>query len=406
MHTETEPNTAMLPSISGDQQSRLTPFIQSFISDFMKQEFNSPAFHARVDSLTALGAREIAAAAAHSNTFLDRPMQALDGNNSVGNNLAALRSTIENLDPERDGDFTQRRLIFGFIPWGTRAARIKTYFDGYASAQSHLATILSNLAESKAGLISDNIAIDSERENLWEALGRIEQMIFVAREIDHQLSHEADRLAQSSDSTESDIRKAGVLRETAIFYTRQRTIDLQTQLAVTAQGYLVLDLVKKNNIETIKGIDRASTTTVAALRTAVIVAQALSAQKLVIDQISAINTSTISMVDSTGGYMRSQSAAIHKQAVSATIPLETLKKAFANVYATIDDIDRFKETALATMETSINAISEEIDSSKKFILNNREDVVADGARALSKGAITSQLGNWLASARAEPSSEV
>ena len=66
----------------------------------------------------------------------------------------------------------------------------------------------------------------------------------------------------------------------------QRVQDLLTQMAVTVQGYLALDLVKKNNVELIKGVDRASTTTVAALRTAVTVAQALVGQKLVLDQIS------------------------------------------------------------------------------------------------------------------------
>jgi hypothetical protein len=45
-------------------------------------------------------------------------------------------------------------------------------------------------------------------------------------------------------------------------------------MAVTVQGYLALDLVKKNNVELVKGVDRASTTTVGALRTAVTVAQA------------------------------------------------------------------------------------------------------------------------------------
>ena len=55
------------------------------------------------------------------------------------------------------------------------------------------------------------------------------------------------------------------IRETALFYTRQRTQDLLTQMAVTVQGYLALDLVKKNNVELVKGVDRASTTTVSAL---------------------------------------------------------------------------------------------------------------------------------------------
>src|SRR3546814_3938459 len=71
-------------------------------------------------------------------------------------------------------------------------------------------------------------------------------------------------------------------------------------MAVTVQGYLALDLVKKNNVELVKGVDRASTTTVSALRTAVTVAQALTNQKLVLEQITALNTTTANIIDSTG----------------------------------------------------------------------------------------------------------
>ena len=34
-----------------------------------------------------------------------------------------------------------------------------------------------------------------------------------------------------------------------------------TQMAVSVQGYMALDLVRKNNLELIKGVDRAQTTT-------------------------------------------------------------------------------------------------------------------------------------------------
>jgi hypothetical protein len=75
-------------------------------------------------------------------------------------------------------------------------------------------------------------------------------------------------------------------------------------MAVTVQGYLALDLVKKNNVELVKGVDRASTTTVGALRTAVTVAQAMTNQRLVLEQITALNTTTAGMIDTTGEMLR------------------------------------------------------------------------------------------------------
>jgi uncharacterized protein YaaN involved in tellurite resistance len=190
---------------------------------------------------------------------------------------------------------------------------------------------------------------------------RLEQMIHISKSLDKQLEDKANEL----DATEP--AKAKAIRETALFYTRQRTTDLLTQMAVTVQGYLALDLVKKNNVELVKGVDRASTTTVAALRTAVTVAQAMTNQKLVLEQVNALNTTTANMIDTTGEMLRTQTGAIHEQAASSTIPLETLQRAFQNIYDTMDQIDHFKIAALANMKQTVDTLGKEVEKSKGYI---------------------------------------
>jgi uncharacterized protein YaaN involved in tellurite resistance len=207
----------------------------------------------------------------------------------------------------------------------------------------------------------DNAAIDVERANLWKTMGKLEQMIHISKTLDAKLEEKANEL----DATEP--AKAKAIRETALFYTRQRTTDLLTQMAVTVQGYLALDLVKKNNVELVKGVDRASTTTVAALRTAVTVAQAMTNQKLVLGQITALNTTTANMIDSTGDMLKHQTGEIHKQAASSTIPLETLQRAFQNIYDTMDTIDRFKVEALGNMKQTVDTLTSEVEKSRGYI---------------------------------------
>ena len=207
----------------------------------------------------------------------------------------------------------------------------------------------------------DNAAIDTERANLWKTMHKLEQMVHISKTLDQQLEDKANEL----DAT--DPAKAKAIRETALFYTRQRTTDLLTQMAVTVQGYLALDLVKKNNVELVKGVDRASTTTVSALRTAVTVAQAMTNQKLVLEQISALNTTTAGMIDSTGEMLRTQTGAIHEQAASSTIPLETLQRAFQNIYDTMDQIDQFKLQALGNMKQTVDTLGKEVEKSKGYI---------------------------------------
>ncbi len=349
---------AGLVPVDEDQKSRLQVRVDEFVDDLVTQDSNSPEFGRRVDQITNMGRREISEAAGHSNRFLDRPIRAMDKDTGVGADLAELRRTVEDLDPSTKGDLLSKRKIFGIIPFGSK---LRNYFEGYQSAQGHISAILTRLQGGKDELLMDNAAIDVERQNLWAAMGKLEQMVFMSKALDEALEKKAE------DLDHTDPAKAKAVRETALFYVRQRTQDLLTQMAVSVQGYLALDLVKKNNVELIKGVDRASTTTVGALRTAVTVAQAMANQRLVLDQITALNTTTANIIDNTGQMLKDNTARIHEQAASATIPLETLSRAFQNIYDTMDSIDTFKLKALDSMKQTVTSLEGEIGKSKAYI---------------------------------------
>ena len=348
---------AGLVPVAEEKKSKLDEKVDSFVADLVAEDANSPAFGEKVDQITRMGQEQIRAAAAMSNRFLDRPVRAMDQETGVGNDLMDLRKTVEDLDPGRKGKLRGRKL-FGIIPFGNKLNR---YFDSYTSAQGHIQAILERLASGKKELHEDNAAIDVERQKLWEAMGELEQMIHIAKTLDERLEAKANEL----DST--DPVKAKALRESALFYVRQRTQDLLTQMAVSVQGYLSLDLVKKNNIELVKGVDRASTTTVGALRTAVTVAQAMTNQRLVLGQITALNTTTAGIIDSTSTLLREQTGQIHEQAASSTIPMETLQRAFQNIYDTMDEVDDFKVRALSSMKQTVDTLSAEVEKSKGYI---------------------------------------
>ena len=349
---------AGLVPLDAGQKTKLDEKVEGFIATLIATDANSPEFGKQVDQLTNIGRREIAEAAGHSNRFLDRPTKAMDKDSNVGTNLAELRRTIEDLDPGAKGNLLGPKRLFGIIPFGSK---MRDYFDGYKSAQTHISSILQHLASGKDDLLKDNAAIDVERQGLWAAMGRLEQMIHVAKTLDSRLEEKA------ADLDATDPAKAKAIRETALFYVRQRVQDLLTQMAVTVQGYLALDLVKKNNVELVKGVDRASTTTVAALRTAVTVAQALTGQKMVLQQITALNTTTANIIDSTGELLRTQTAQIHQQAAASTIPIDTLKRAFQNIYTTMDAIDTFKLQALDNMKSTVNVLTDEVEKSRGYI---------------------------------------
>ena len=124
-----------------------------------------------------------------------------------------------------------------------------------------------------------------------------------------------------------------------------------------------------------------------ALRTAVIVAQALGNQKLVLDQITALNTTTSGMIERTSEMLRDNSVQIQQQAASATIGLPQLQAAFENIYATMDAIDTFKVQALDTMAATIGTLETEVGKSQAYLerVQQHDDRVASGSLDLDGG---------------------
>lgn len=363
--------------LKAEDVAALDAQVRQFIDDISAHDSQDPKFKDAVARIHSMGSKDIEASASVSNRMLDRPVKTLDNGlfdkgSQIGQGLIDLRRQIEELDPSRQGDLFSTRKLLGIIPMGNK---LVDYFDRYQSSQAHLNAIIESLKRGKDELMRDNAAIELEKTNLWSLMERLEKYIHIGRKLDTQL----DAKAVAMDA--SDPEKARVLREEMLFYTRQKVTDLLTQMAVNIQGYLALDMIRKNNLELMKGVDRATTTTVSALRTAVIVAQALANQKLVLDQISALNTTTGNLIASTSEMLRDQSTAIHQQAASSTIDISKLQLAFNNIYQTMDAIADFKGKALVSMQTTVNTLADEVAKSRTYIDRVRRQEAAEASGA-------------------------
>jgi uncharacterized protein YaaN involved in tellurite resistance len=292
----------------------------------------------------------------------------------VSSALLGLREQIEDLDPSRH--LSQRRGLFRRVPFGNQ---VHEYFRRYQSAQNHIEAIVAGLYRGQDELLRDNSALEQEKAHLWSMKTRLEQYTVMAGALDEALTARIATLG----SAEPD--KARALKEDALFYVRQKRQDLLTQLSVVVQGYLALDLIRKNNLELIKGVERATTTTVSALRTAVIAALALGNQKLVLDQVTALNTTTGNIIESTSQMLRQQTVEIANQAASATVSIEKLQAAFNNIYATIDTIDSFKLAALESMRKTIDTLTAEVARAQSYVERARS---AELAQARANGLVS------------------
>ncbi|HEX8970791.1 toxic anion resistance protein [Oryzihumus sp.] len=364
----------LAPAVDAAALPGLDSKVDAYLGSLLAAAPRSPEFTAKATDVRTMGDEDIRRTAETSNRLLNSPVRAmkeggLSEGSKVGSTLLELRRTVEDLDPKQAQG--ARRLL-GVIPFGDR---MTDYFRRYQSAQSHLEAILHALRDGQDELGKDNAALNLEKQQLWAAMARLNQYVYVAERLDSRLA------AAIVELQASDPDKAAAVRDDVLFYVRQKHQDLLTQLAVSIQNYLAIDIVIKNNLELIKGVDRASTTTVAALRTAVIVAQALGNQKLVLDQITALNTTTSDMIQRTSEMLRDNSVQVQQQAASATIGLPQLQAAFQNIYQTMDAIDTFKVQALDTMAATIGTLENEVTKSREYLdrVSRQDERIAHGS---------------------------
>ncbi|WP_293909588.1 toxic anion resistance protein [Deinococcus sp.] len=375
-----------VPSINPDQgrdmtplsdadKARLAEMARAFVQDVSKLDAHGEGFKRKLDSVHALGMEEQRSAAQVSNRMLERPLRAtkagvFDEGSSIIKGLTDLRHTVEELDPSRG---TPAKRFFGLLPGGKK---VQGYMERYASAQDHLNAILDTLYRSQDELRKDNASIETEKVALWTVMQKLRQYAYVGQAVDDALT---ERLAVLENENPE---KARMVREELLFSIRQRVTDLLTQLAVSVQGYLALDLVRKNNLELVKGVDRATTTTISALRTAVLVSQALGTQQMVLEQVTALNTTTGNMIESTSQLLKTQTTRIQEGAGSATVNVEQLQNAFKNVYAALDAISEYKVRALENFRQTTQILAKEVGQAQSYLDKGRQQASQEIADSL------------------------
>lgn len=376
---------AVVPQDEADQLVKLdltkVPELDAKVHDFVMHVLQTPVntsvFDEKVNAIHQLGSAEIRASAQIANRMLDRPAKSMDkalfDNSPIAKSLTELRSVVEDLDPSRQGSLSSPRKFLGIIPMGKS---VQDYFRKYQSSQTHINAIIESLYHGKDELMKDNASIEQEKVNMWALMQSLRQYIYVGKKIDERLEQKIGELEAT------DPEKARIVKEELLFYVRQKNMDFLTQLAVNIQGYLALDMIRKNNLELIKGVDRATTTTIAALRTAVMVSQALSSQKLVLDQINALNSTTSSLIESTSVMLKRQTAQVHEQASGSSVDLEKLQKSFNHIYETMQAIDAFKVKALGNMQQTLHVLTQEVDRAQTYLDRSNRQTVSEVANEL------------------------
>ncbi|MEV7733837.1 toxic anion resistance protein [Streptomyces sp. NPDC088921] len=343
----------------------------AYVEGLATLDARSPEFAGKVGEITGLGAGEMRSAAAQSNRMLERTVRSLpdkggDAQSLVAGSLVELRRVVEDLDP-RDLSAAKGRRFLSRLPGGNR---LRDHMAKYASAQGTLNKIVGSLRGGQDELRRDNAALQTERVRLWETMGKLQEYVVLTEALDTAVERHITAVG--------DPEAADSLRADVLFPVRQKHQDLLTQLAVCAQGYLAMDVVRRNNEELIKGVDRAATTTVSALRISVMLASALDNQKKVVEQVNALRGTTEDLIRGNAEMLATQSGEIQRIAADPAVGAETLRSAFQQIYRTLDAIDTYKVQATEVMAATVESLTSELQQASGYLERSRSQGALEG----------------------------
>ena len=279
-----------------------------------------------------------------------------DEGGEVAIGLTELQRAMKDLDP-RMIDFAKK----GFF--GRVANPIRTYFDKYQKADNVITDIMESLESGKMTLKNDNTTLEIEELSMRDLTKKLAKEIEMGIMMDDEISSALNKAKANND----DLDRISFVSEEILFPLRQRIMDMQQMIVVNQQGIIAIEVIRRNNKELIRGVDRAKNVTISALRTATIVASALYNQKIVLKKIELLNKTTNDLISGTSKMLKEQGAEIQRQSIEANISVDTLKSAFSDTLEALNAISSYKQEALPRLKETISQFKELADLGEKQI---------------------------------------
>jgi uncharacterized protein YaaN involved in tellurite resistance len=326
------------------EAERLDRTVAEYVETLASLEPGRQKFSRAVAAISRLGQREFTAATAMSGRMAERRLHVerglLAGKAPLAERLAELRRIVDDLDPGRIGAGSGKsRGLFGRAKHDP-AEELARYFERFGHAQPHLEEILTALAVGRMELDREDALLDEEEVSLATVLGTLREHAYLAGHLDAALTARVDAIALS------DPERAECMSTDLLYAVRRRHQEVLTQIAVAAQGYASLEIVRETNGGLARAIATATTTTAAALRTAAMVAQAVAGQRLAEEQMEAANEAAAAMAGDAKAFADQQAVETADGPAGASARLATLRQAWADASAALSRLEAEKEQAL------------------------------------------------------------
>ena len=352
--------------------------VERFMEGLLTDDPQSEAFRTRLDSAFALGREEVSMASSlMQGRFLQRNFVGME-DNSTFKAIQDMRGHLDELNPGKQGDLFQTQKVLGFIPYGNK---LQSYFRKYQSASGQLEKSMQQLYAARDDMQRDVVDLEATRTKLWDAMQKLNGAIHFAETLDVRL-HDRVEALKATDPT-----RAKALEQEVLFYARQNLQDMLTQQAVSTNGYLALDVLKKTGREMMNGCSRIATTGMSALAVAQTVARATGNQIKVMDMLSGVNSTIEGLIGETGRQLNTHVDKTAQFAQNPMIGIDKLKDMFDQTFKAMDAMDTFRAKAIDVMGQNNDIIKQQLAKADQYVDRLRLDKAREATRLASSGPV-------------------
>lgn len=346
-----------LVNLDHDLEARVEAQAEAFVRALMVADVHGEDFKRRMDSAFRLGRKEIAEATRLNSAFTRQSYRGIE-NSAAYQAMSELRGIMDRMNPVRFGDLFEPTKLLGFLPGGDR---LKAYFRKFESASRQIDVLVARLSEAQDELERDAIALEESKKQLWDAMQNLKAAAHFSQVLEKKLK------AQIESLRASDANRARVLEQEALFYAVQNYEGLLTQLAVSVNGYLAMEPLKKTAREMSIGIDRLKTSGMSALAVAQTIAIATGNQMRIQDALQKTREVIGNLVAQSAAQLGQHAQTVGKAATDPTLELAKLQAAFDQTFKALDAMDGFRSAAIAGMARNNEALQALIDKSKPYV---------------------------------------
>jgi uncharacterized protein YaaN involved in tellurite resistance len=364
---------ALIP-IKEETKTAAAAQADQFITDLLHMDVTSGEFRTRVDSAFRLGRKEIGDSALLTGKFMEKNFMK-DADNPAFKVMNEMRGLFEDLDPGKEGDLFSAHKILGMIPFGNK---LKAYLNRFDSASGSLRKLIDNIYGVQDELARDDQELFATMNKLLDAMVKLKSVDVFIERLDATLTDAVAKLKST------DPARAKAIEQEVLFYARQASMDVKTQILVCINGYKMLEGLRKTGRELHNGCDRMATVGMSSLSIAVTLARAQGYQMKVMDALKQGSAAIEGLMASTAKMFGDHVDRVVEFQTNPLIGVQTLKASFDTVFAGLDKMDEFRSKNIESMGANIVMLKGLLAEGEKRM--KREDTAVQAISEVSGSA--------------------